>query len=401
MHRRTLAVTIALSLAAACEHPTAPEAREAIEKTTEQLASGDYMQLEAGLSTLFDMASYYGTKAGGGRFVPSTFVPIIRNAEHAPYRATVIERVYLPPEGSGARPFARFTLLAWTGGDTARSRKFVAMSSTDSVSLVEIPQPAHFVEGASPTARSKPALVLTADQADRRAWYGTQGKLTMRVAERTGGCPYEGNARYSSAIIELQDTTVKLLCETRRYDATMAAYIERGDPSRRDALTRITTPLRGTLRMPESSIPGVRLVTKCTGAAMKDARGCWETWSFWRSNDQFAESLGIDLDRFEVQPEGDYMQVADSGSAPDYHHVMGGYDPPLRYSIHSWDGTLVRMVPRTTVQSDPLMQNYGQRLPWRVGGRYRIITRAPGLIPGASPYSMAVLEIAFLPHTDG
>jgi hypothetical protein len=399
-HRCTALLILALSLVATgCDHPTAPGARDVVEKATAQLASGDYMQLEAGMSTLFDMASYYGTGAGGGRYVPSIHVPIVRDALHEPYRATVIERVYLPPEGSGARPHTRFTILAWTGDDTARSRKFVAMSSSDTVSPLEIPRPANFVEGAAPLTRSKPGMVLAADQADRRAWYGTEGTLRIEVRERTGGCPYEGMARHYSAIPDLQDTTVKMLCETWSYDATMSAFLERGDPSRRDVMTRIN-PLRGTLRLPRVTVPGVRLVTKCVGMPT-DPRGCWERWAFWRSNDQFAESLRIDLDKFKTQPEGDLMEVADSGSGPDYRMVLGGYDPPLRYTVWTWDGRRVRDVARTTGQSDPLMQSYAYRLPQRVGARYRILVHAPGLVPGAPPYSMALLEITFLPHVPG
>ena len=395
-HRIITVVLIALSLVtAACDRPTAPQARDAVEKTTAQLASGDFAQLDAGLSTLFQMASYYGTSAGGGRFVPAAHLSIVRNGEASVYRATVVERVYLPPEGSGARPLSRFTLLAWNGEDTSRSRQFVVMAGSDTATPVAIPDPANYVEGASRLQRSKPGMVLAANQADRRAWYGTEGTLRMTAGEKTGGCPYEGNARHYSAIVELQDTTVKLVCETRSYTATMAAFIQRGDPSRRDALTRIT-PLRETLRLPESEIPGVRLVTRCTGSHT-DARGCWETWSFWRSNDQF-DSLDVDLDRFLPQQEGDMMEVADSGAGPDFRKELGGYDPPLRYRIRTWDGRLVREVDRTTGQTDPLMQQYAYRLPQRVGARYRILTQAPGLVPGASPYSMALLEIWFLPH---
>jgi hypothetical protein len=396
-HRSTARLVIALSLAAAaCDRPTAPQARDAVEKTTAQLASGDFGQLDAGLSTLFQMASYYGTSAGGGRFVPAAHLTIVRNGEASVYRATVVERVYLPPEGSGARPLSRFTILAWNGEDTSRSRQFVVMAGSDTATPVAIPSAENYVEGASPLQRSKPGMVLTANQADRRAWYGAEGTLRMVPGEKTGGCPYEGNARHYSAIVELQDTTLKLMCETRSYTAAMAAFIERGDPSRRDALARIA-PLRETLRLPESEIPGVRLVTRCTGSPMTDARGCWETWSFWRSNDQF-DSLDVNLDRFLPQQEGDMMEVADSGSGPDYRKELGGYDPPLRYRIRMWDGRLVREVERATGQTDPLMQRYAYRLPQRVGASYRILTQAPSLVPGTSPYSMALLEITFLPH---
>jgi hypothetical protein len=367
-----------------------------VEKTEMKVISGDYMQLQSGISTLFEQAAYYATPAGGGRFVPSELAPVIRNGAHEPYHATVVERVYVPPEGSGALPYSRFTVLAWTTADERGiARRLVVMFAGDSLSHVTPPTAAS-ISGFADVQR-KPGYVLTADGLDRRAWYGVEGEIFIRPRPRTGDCPYEGMKRHASAIVELQmDSTAGLLCETRAYDAKMAAFIERGDPAQRDIMSRIR-PIRETLRLPESTIPGVRIVTRCTAKLDPAAMGCWDYWSFWRSGAQFDESLAVDLSQMRYDGS-QLVQVIDSGSGPDYREMPGGYDVPISYTIRSYDGRVLASKTRTTPQTEANVPAglIAATLPQRVGARYRIIRN--GLVAGESPFDMQVLDVTFLPH---
>ena len=386
-----------LALLAACEHPTAPQTRSNVETAEAKMVSGDYMQLQSGISSLFEQASYYAAPAGGGRYVPSDWTPVIRNGLHEAYRTTLVERVYVPPRGTGALTYSRFSVLAWTPADERGvARKLVVMFAGDSLSHVTPPAKAS-IAGFADT-RGKPGYVLTADAADRRAWYGTDGDILIRTGPRTDDCPYDGMKRHASAIVELQmDSTGGLLCETRRYDVRMAAFIERGDPARRDIVSRIR-PIRETLRMSESTIPGVRIVTRCTAKLDLTATGCFDYWSFWRSSAQFDSTLGVDLDRMRYDGS-QLVQVVDSGTGPDYREVRGGYDVPLSYVIHSYEGRVLRSVQRTTPQTedDRSIGYIAGALPQRVGARYRIIRT--GLIGGQSPFDMQVLDLTFLSHS--
>jgi hypothetical protein len=399
--RPVVSALLLLAFAVACEHPTAPDVQAAAEKSEIQLASGDYSQIEAGLVDLFMLATMYGSNYYGSTnpLVPTAPATIVRSGVEAPFRSTVIERVYLPPEQSGARPVTRFSLIGWSDADSQHLRRLVVMVGGDTVAPVVLPRADSWVSTAS-----RSAFTVTTDQADRRVWYGTEGELRIRAGPRTADCPYEGKAVYVSGMVELQDSTKRRpACETRQYQASMAAFIERRTSGRSSVIDAIRPPIRETLRLVESSVPGVRLVARCTGQFEKDPMPCFDYWSFWRDNDQFDPALGVDLSAMKRDGD-DLVQVIDSGTGPDYHEVFGGYDPPYSYRTWSADGKLVSDVARTTIQSVDASSPYNgvreiafQRL-WREGARYRVVTNARKIgHRDASPYSMGVLEVTFLP----
>ena len=398
MSLRPVVAVVLLAFATACEHPTAPDVQAAAEKTEVKLASGDLSQIESGLADLFMLASNYGSAYHGSThpLVPTASAEIVWNAEFEPYRSTVIERVYLPPENSGARPVTRFSVIGWSDADTAHRRRLVVMMATDTVAPILIPR-----GGKTFDNRIRSGFTMTVDQADRRVWYGTQGEVRIRAGDRIAECPYKEKDVYVSGVVELQDSTRRPACETRQYVASMAAFVERGNPEQR-TLAEAVRPIRETLRMIESSIPGVRLVARCVGDPLKDPMPCFDYWSFWRDNAQFDSTLAVDLS--SMKRDGDEMvQVIDSGSGPDYHQVLGGYDPAYSYRTWSADGRLVTEVARTTIfAGDGAVYNGVREIafqrPWREGARYRIVGNARKLgHRDASPYAMAVLEVTFLP----
>jgi hypothetical protein len=404
MSSRPFVVALLLALVAACEHPTAPDVQAAAEKTELKLVSGDYMQIESGLVELFELASYYGmtSETPARQLTPTASSLVVRDAREAVYHSTVVERVYVPPEGSGGKPVTRFSLIGWSeASNDQHSRRLVVMVGGDTVSPVIIPRGDSTVG-----SRGRSAVIVTADQADRRVWYGTEGVLRIRVGARTADCPYKDADVGRSGMVDLQDSTKRPMCETRNYEASMAAFIERGDPMRR-TLADAVRPRRETIRLVEGTIPGVRLVARCTGTFEKDPYPCFDHWSFWRDNDQFAPDLHVDLSA--MKREGDEMvQVIDSGTGPDLREVRGGIDPPYSYRAWSAAGTLIREEARASIFSgastnppDGVREIAFQRK-WREGARYRIVGNARKLGDrNASPYAMGVVEIAFLPLKPG
>jgi hypothetical protein len=149
--------------------------------------------------------------------------------------------------------------------------------------------------------------------------------------------------------------------------------------------------------MEEATVPGVRIVTQCTGKEPPsgDPFDCFDYWAFWRSDDQFAPELGVHLDSLRYDAAGFFMQVVDSGTGPDYRTVMGGYNPPLAYTLKAWDGTLLRENARSTAQGDSIVSFIAANLSQRVGARYRIVSTP--LVPGLPPAAVTVLDLKFLP----
>lgn len=398
--KSTAPLLLAASLAlVGCEHPTAPEARARVEKTESQLLSGDYGQMQAGISDLFMSASYYG--GSNNPYVPSAPITVSRNGEMLSMRGTVVERVYVPPAGSGARPLIRRAVMGWTTMDAEQlQQRLLVMFSSDSLSEVNVPR-AGIARPWSPEERfDRNGFVLTVDPGDRQHWFGVEGTLTIRDGARTGTCPY--SARYaegSSSIVELQwDSTFKAGCEARTYPVAMTAFVEHGDPEFRDIGSRIA-PRRETLRMLPAELPGVRIVFACKGQGPPaDPYPCSDYFGFWRDNDQFAESLGVDL-RAMKQGFSGLAQVVDSGSGPDYRIKPGGYDVPVSFTIRSPSGEVLKHVTEVRA-SDALAAALFYDFPRRQGLKARVIAPSSVLGAGHSPYTMIVADVEFLKFDD-
>jgi hypothetical protein len=180
-----------LGVAAACDHPTAPQAREAAERTDAKLTSGDFGQLESGLWELFDIATSYGSAYYGSTHPanPTSYSAVSRNGIVAPYRTTAIEQIYLPPEESGAMPASRFTIIGWSDADSAQRRRLVVMLTSDSLAPIRIPLP-----GTTANTRLRGAFALTADQANRRTWYARMASCAFASARESAAARTKGRA---------------------------------------------------------------------------------------------------------------------------------------------------------------------------------------------------------------
>jgi hypothetical protein len=379
--------------------------RASVEKTEANLLSGDYAQLQAGISDLFWAATYYSAPGGGGRYVPSAPITLNRNSVPEPLRATVVERVYRPPAGSGGRPFVRRAVMAWTVVPENRHdlQRLLVMFSSDSLSEVKRPRADVARVGALASRYHRNGFVLSIDPGSRIPWFGTEGTLRIRDGERTGICPYSAPfASGASAIVELQDTAMKVACEARSYSVEMLAFVERGDPESRDLGSMLTKPRRETLRTLPAQVPGTRIVVQCTGSiAPEEPLPCFDYFSFWRDDDQFAPSLGVDLAAMKERENDVLRQVIDSGSGPDYRIQRGGYSVPVSYSIRTAGGDLVRHVDKVYIRSDELANRILSDFPWRQGSRVRVIAPYGSLEAGHSPYSMVVMDAEFLRFQPG
>lgn len=397
--KSTAPLLLAASLAlVGCEHPTAPEARARVEKAESQLLSGDYSQMQAGITDLFLAAAQYGVP--GNPFVPSAPITVSRDGEMLPMRASVVERVYLPPVGSGGRPLVRRAVMGWTTMDEQhQEQRLLVMFSGDSLSAIRTPRASLIIPGSAAGRYERNGFVLTVDPGDRLPWFGAEGTLTILDGARTGICPYSApRSGYSSGIVELQDSTKKVECEARAYPVAMTAFIEHGDPEFRDIGSRIA-PRRETLRMLPAELPGVRIVFACKGQGPPaDPYPCSDYFGFWRDNDQFAPSLGVDL-RAMKQGFSGLAQVVDSGSGPDYRIKPGGYDVPVSFTIRSPNGEVLKHVTEVRA-SDALAAALFYDFPRRQGLKARVIAPSSVLGAGHSPYTMIVADVEFLKFDD-
>ena len=382
-----------------CDKVTGPQARDIVERTEKRLLSGDYATLQRGLRDLTDVAMYYGYgNHNNNRHIPIGQFSILRDGQLVSMMATVVERVYLPQPGSGGRPSVSRWVLAWEVDSTDRATdrwRLVVLISSDTVSSLAVPG----IQPTNGTRRfERSGFVLNVDPGDRRAWYSTEGALSITGGALTGPCPYTGtSAKEMTGIAEISDPMNTFSCDTRAYSVSVASLLERGDPSNRHSLDNLI-PATGTLTAATQMVPGVRFETQCS-AVRRGPDVCWDYLAFWRDNAQFAANFGIDLAQMrQTSSNNTLWQVLSPGTGPDYRVEPRVYDLPVRYTISTAAGEPMVRRDKATVHTDSLLHGLPiQDIPQRVGSRVVMITPAIHFDRGANPYSMAVIEIVFLP----
>lgn len=102
MKRLRISAVLLAILAAGCERATAPQVRDSIEVAQHRLLSGNLGAIGPEITNLIERVR--GPYPGLNRF-PSNSVIVTRGGDRHLMTATVFERVYLPPRGSGGLPF--------------------------------------------------------------------------------------------------------------------------------------------------------------------------------------------------------------------------------------------------------------------------------------------------------
>src|SRR5690242_5562937 len=164
---RVSAVLLAI-LAAGCERATAPQVRDSIEVAQRRLLDGNLNRIDGRISVLIDRVR--ARYSDVGRF-PSSRIVVERGGSRHVMTATVFERVYLPPPGSGGLPFVRRSMLASEDSTT----RGVVLLADDAQSAVKLPTHDALDENSSQRLFSHVGFAFEIEPGEQRAWFGRDG----------------------------------------------------------------------------------------------------------------------------------------------------------------------------------------------------------------------------------
>jgi hypothetical protein len=250
----------------ACERPTAPQVRDAADQVERNILSGDSTKVYSTVRTFLYFPAVYDTS----RLVPSDTVRITRGDQELLLRATVMERVFLPPPGSDAQPVVHRMGVVWSADAThdPNRMRLVFLLMNDSNPRIVGPRSDRFdpsiPEG---SFHQHIAQAVAIEPGDRHEWTGQDdGALTISDGVPVGSCPFAGNfARSPALVADLAYTTTPITCDTRRYTISLSATMEHNDPD--GAMTE--------LRITRQQTRGVRITTQCKGVRNEDPDVCW------------------------------------------------------------------------------------------------------------------------------
>jgi hypothetical protein len=335
MSRRIGIVLVFASLAAACDRPTAPEAREIARKVEQRFAEGDF----EGIGNMFS-----GTR---GQFAyqvrKNDALEIARNGASETINGYVIEEILVAPHGIG-RPRIRRTLIGWPD-DFAFALHATTDAAAGYLALVQDSQPRLLSRnGITVNFRTRASALI-----------GLDGEVEIGEPLLDREC---GTAKVLPPMIHRESG---VLCNFALYEVDVRGELARASDLHNPLLKSFQR--RQHLRIVRQRVPGVRFVITCPDFKPLDRFGeegfeahnleCREAIHFWRDRDLFAPALGVDV--AQMRPVGgaegvDVWYVRKTkGQGKDW-------DGKQRWTIHSPDGRLLE-----SDSGGPLMTNPSRR----------------------------------------
>jgi hypothetical protein len=249
----------------ACERPTAPQVRDAADQVERKILSGDSTEVYGGAMTLLGLSAVYDTS----RLLPSDTIRIIRGDQKLLLHATVMERAYLPPAGSDARPIIDRMAVAWSADAThdRHRMRLVMLLTRDSVPLISTSGPDDPNPGRWEDLYKHWTRAVNIEPGDRHEWNARGGgSLTISDGVPVASCPFAGDVARSPVFPSgLPHTTAPITCDTRRYTISLSATMDHDDLDQSII----------ELRIPRQETRGVRIMTQCTGVREADPDECW------------------------------------------------------------------------------------------------------------------------------
>ncbi|MEP6493332.1 MAG: hypothetical protein ABJF01_11680 [bacterium] len=390
-HRFPRPAALLLFLLAGCDRPTVPTARDGIQNAQRTVPDGN------GGSTNFQLAMLLQAVNNEGftpKNHPTDTVVVERNGDALRLVATVVEHVYLPSPGIGARPYARRTVLAW---NWAEKRGLVLMSE-DPHSDIALPTRQYTDRWEMGSLFEHRGFVLQSEPNGKEAWFGRDGQLEIKNGTTTGPCPFSSKIAGYEAGLRKGELPPDMTCETVRYPVSASTTLERGDPNNRSPLEDLIGH-HPSLRLDEQMISGVRFVTKCPTTFRGEVPVGCNVMNFWRDNTQFAPQLGVDLVRMHSRQDYLYWQEVASGSGRLYTAVPMMMAGPVQFTLYGADGRVLLERTARSVENDSTLRQVIMiaSLPLRVGYHGRIVAPARRFGLAADPYAMSVLDFVLLP----
>lgn len=364
---RLLKLAVGAWLLAACERPTAPEARDIARSVEQKLARGDLR----GVQEMFWTFGRAGRFWGGPK---SNIAPlaITRDGRTEEVNGVVVEEVFVPHDGVG-KPLVRRTLAGWP--DDLEFAVYVASEAGPFRS----PAPPH---GRRSNVPANNVMVHRRDTL--RTWIA-QGAV-VRIDEPVIERRCDGLRDSLSTV--LTDTVT---CHIGLYQVAVRSELL-ARPDHESRLRRGLARVHQLVIAPQQ-MPGVRFTTQCSAEpGMREPLECLDPFLFWRDNDQYAPSLGIDVARFEPTSNGTgawYVERSQN-SDPGPAWITG-------WTVHTPDGRLVEQgtVDSAGVATPPRnFEEWGHLGHRGVGLMPRYIAPARALDPDASPNDVRIVTVS-------
>ena len=332
MHKRAL--TLVLVLVAACEKVTAPEARNVASKAERDLANGD-------LKGFFSIAERMSNPnlLTGYRPAWNNSLAIGRDGRTEITNAYVVENVFIPPGGFG-KPIVRRTLAAWP-----ETRDFVVAVVAERHPSEMLTDTVSGNSGYLPQPDPRAFVRVHFANPDQR-WVPESGTVHIGDPVIDQRCDTKSNYQvvegWPESIVPLDNVT----CEFALFEVRMEGQFTRVSDMR-NPLGRAVAR-RHHLTIASQRVPGIRFVTSCAEPPVEfwltphfTVQPCYPGFNgwirYWRSNDLFAKSLGVDVNAMS-------NANGPNGLATFYARVIQTDTtklraPYVRWTLHRPDGT--------------------------------------------------------------
>jgi hypothetical protein len=380
LRSRSLAAVFFLFSVAGCRDVTAPQARDAIEKTEAQVLKGNFTAFNGPLGHLIFETAERASRVGAGKYaaltptIPSSRVQVVRNGESVTYIATILERVYVPARAMGGIPLVRRTLMAWSADG---SEEVLVATAEDPTATVTLPLFKQLADDNLERLFGTRGYVVYSRGKPGQPWFGREGTIAFTDTEVEGPCPPRIMDAYSGYP---PDTSAK--CVSSMTGVQVNATLQRGNPEQ-PGLASLLRPDLDSLQIDAPEITTIRITTRCTGDAHRDPQYCWTPLAFWRKNAQFDASIGLDVRRlsrtYEVRPQpmghpplsewgNELWQMLEPGVG-DEIACCANYNGPMSYRILSPDGKVIRSASPSNAWADSTLRTLPMNVLFRPGAR--------------------------------
>lgn len=395
IHRRVIAAAIAGVVAiVACDSPTAPQVRDAVEKVQH-----DLFLAPNGFGG--DVRRMILSGVRQTRYFPVGLLEIERNGHREQYLATLMERVYLPVAGSGGAPYVRRTLMAW---DSVTRRGF-ALASDDSVSAIVRPTNEAMVETSPAHLFGRLGFVTYFEDGSVGGWVGSEGALTFNAGPATGPCTIRSAPEPGAPLYDPWGRHHET-CEQVQFHVSTNAILEHRNPDGERSLFDRLAGRQNALHIVSQDVPGVRIVTQCIEPNETNWQdvlvpGCTNRFAFWRNPSVFATSLGVEFGRIRaLQDQRFYAQSVVDGSGPEI--PLRQFSGMVRYSVFTPSGRVVFSADSAVPAKDTILSNVFSFDPnVRDGSRTLVFMSSRYFVRSSSQFGLHVVDVTVLPCPAG
>ena len=328
MRCRSILLLFSATLITACNRDvSAPKALEIADAVEQQLSQ-----------------KWNATVMGHLTYVDNAFTPFWNNPDSTVIRLTtdgasdhltaaVIERVFVPPRGVGA-PVSRRSLFAWRH-DADYAVYAVTESNADGSGAI-----GDYALG-NDVLNPRPQLLAPREH-DEDWWLGQAGKVVIEPEKTGDRCPFENGGEDAK-----EDSSGRVTCDVVTYEVTLDGELVRRLDFKNALLPDALKP-RHHIAATTQRVNGIRFTIQCHPTELILNTHTPIYWGcndfpiiFWRSNDLFARSLGVDVrqmkrsgDRLNPMPVYGRTLVPGSEKSPGGPRV-------LRYTESNPDGTVI------------------------------------------------------------